>query len=490
MRAMEEYGLYIGGEWAFTAEQFEVENPANGEIIARCAIAREKEVDRAVGAARRAFPDWSERSFDERGELLAAVAAGLESRLEELAALEARETGRPIKEALAHDLPATIGLFRYFAGVAPAIFGETIPVPGEYLNYTRREPVGVVAGITPWNFPLWLGAIKIAPALAAGNTVVMKPASLTPLTTLELAKIMEEAGIPPGVFNVVTGPGARTGQLLAAHPGVDKVAFTGETLTGTKIMECAARNITRVSLELGGKSPNIVFADCNFEKALSFTLLSIFFAQGQMCTAGSRLLVERKIHKEFVAALVERASRIKIGDPLDPGTEFGPLASRAQREKVERYVAQALEEGAHLLLGGKRPRGAEFEKGYYFEPTIFDNVKNDQAIAREEIFGPVLAVIEFEGEEEAIALANDTEYGLAAGIWTNDLAKAHRVAHRVRAGKIWINCYNIFPPGAPFGGFKRSGFGRELGLHSLLDLYTEVKDIQVDLGREYFDWFV
>jgi len=483
------YGLYIAGEWVQTAERFAVENPATGETIARCAVAGEEEVDRAVEAAREAFPSWSERSYEERGELLAAVAARLEERLEELAELESRETGRPLKETLAHDLPATINLFRYFAGVAPAILGETIPVPGEYLNYTRREPIGVVAGITPWNFPLWLGAIKIAPALAAGNTVVMKPASLTPLTTLELAEIMEGVGLPPGVFNVVTGPGAKTGVTLASHPDVDKIAFTGETLTGTKIMESAAGNITRVSLELGGKSPNIVFSDCDLDKAVSFTLLSIFFAQGQMCTAGSRLLVEREIHREFVEALVERASRIKIGDPLDPTSEFGPLASRAQREKVERYVEEA-KGYATLILGGARPQGAEYERGYYFEPTIFDNVKNEQRIAREEIFGPVLAVIEFEGEEEAIEIANDTEYGLAAGIWTDDLAKAHRVAHRVRAGKIWINCYNLFPPGAPFGGFKKSGFGRELGLHSLLDLYTEVKDIQVDLSRDYFDWFI
>jgi len=485
---MKEYGLYIAGEWVAGVEWFTVENPATGETIARCAIAGEEEVNRAVAAARKAFPDWSERSYEERGELLAAVAARLEERLEELAELESRETGRCLKETLAHDLPATAGLFRYFAGVAPALLGENIPVPGEYLNYTRREPVGVVAAIAPWNFPLWLGAMKIAPALAAGNTVVMKPASLTPLTTLELAEIVEEVGVPPGVFNVVSGPGAGTGVILASHPDVDKLAFTGETATGTKIMESAAPNITRVSLELGGKSPNIVFSDCDFDKAVSFTLLSIFFAQGQMCTAGSRLLVEREIHKEFVEALVERASRIKIGNPLDPTSEFGPLASRAQREKVERYVREA-RGYATLVLGGDRPRGAELEQGYYFEPTIFDNVRNDQPLAREEIFGPVLAVLEFRGEEEAVALANDTEYGLAAGIWTRDLAKAHRVAHQIKAGKIWINCYNLFPPEAPFGGFKRSGFGRELGLHSLLDLYTEVKDIQVDLSRDYFDWF-
>jgi len=487
---MEEYGLYIDGEWLDTEEHFVVKNPANGEIIASCAVAGEEEINRAVQSAKEAFSSWSTASYEERGEVLRNVAQKLLERMEELAALESRETGRCIKETLAHDIPATANLFQYFSGMAPAIFGENIPVPGDYLNYTRREPVGVVAGITPWNFPLWLGSLKIAPALAAGNTIVMKPASLTPLTTLELAKIMEEAGAPPGVFNAITGPGARTGMALASHPGIDKIAFTGETVTGTKIMESAAKNITRVSLELGGKSPNIVFADCDFEKAIAFTLLSIFFAQGQMCTAGSRLLVEKAIHQEFVAALVERASRIKIGDPLNPETEFGPLASPAQLEKVKRAVEQAKEEGAKLVLGGKRPKGAEFEKGFYFEPTIFDNVGNDQTIAREEIFGPVLAVIEFTSEEEAIQIANDTKYGLAAGIWTKDIGKAHRVAHQVKAGKIWINCYNIFPPGAPFGGFKKSGFGREMGIHSLLDLYTEIKDIQVDLSRDYFDWFI
>ncbi|MFQ6117711.1 MAG: aldehyde dehydrogenase family protein, partial [Candidatus Bipolaricaulia bacterium] len=304
---MKEYGLYIDGEWVEGEENFAVENPATGEAIARCTVAGKEEVARAVEAAREAFPSWSERSFEERGELLAAVAAGIEEWLEELAELESMETGRCLKETLAHDIPATAGLFQYFAGVAPSLLGENIPVPGEYLNYTRREPMGVVAGIAPWNFPLWLGSIKIAPALAAGNTLVMKPASQTPLTTLELAKIIEGAGVPPGVFNVVSGPGAKTGVALASHPDVDKIAFTGETVTGTKVMESAAQHITRISLELGGKSPNIVFSDCDFDKAVSFTLLSIFFAQGQMCTAGSRLLVEREIHKEFVEALVERA---------------------------------------------------------------------------------------------------------------------------------------------------------------------------------------
>lgn len=487
---MEERRLYIGGEWVESDDSFEVENPANGERFARCAIASKSQVDQAVRRAREAFAEWSDRSAEERGEMLGAIGDALVERMDELAALEARETGRPIKETMAHDIPASAHVFKYFGGIAPSIFGETIPIPGEYLNYTRREPVGVVAGITPWNFPLWLGALKIAPALAAGNTIVMKPASLTPLTTLELARIVEAAGLPAGVYNVVTGPGDKAGKQLAEHPGVDKVAFTGETATGTRIMQGAAKNITRVSLELGGKSPNIVFSDCEFDKAVSLALLSIFFAQGQMCTAASRLLVQKEIHRPFVDALVERASRISIGDPLDPTTEFGPLASQDQLERIKRYVEFGEAEGAELILGGGQPDGDAYQQGYYFQPTIFDHVRNAHTVACDEIFGPVLSVIEFEDEQDAIRKANDTDYGLAAGIWTRDLARAHRVAHRVQAGKIWINCYNAFPPSAPYGGFKKSGMGRELGPHSLLELYTEIKDVQVDLGAEYFDWFM
>lgn len=487
---MRVYGLYIEGGWQETGNFYDVRSPANGEPLARCAVAGTAEVEQAVQAAVRAFPDWASRSYEERGEYLRTVARLLTERFHELALLEAQETGRPIRETQAYDLPATISLFEYFAGIGPAVFGETIPVPGEYLNYTRREPVGVVVAITPWNFPLWLAALKVAPALLAGNTVVIKPAPLTPLTTLELANIMAEAGLPAGVYNVLTDPTPSTvGNALTGHPLVNKIAFTGSTATGTQIMQQAAPNITRVSLELGGKSPFIVFADCELDRALSYALLANFFAQGQMCTAGSRLLVERPLYRQFVDAFLERAARFKIGDPCDPTTEFGSLISRAQLEKVKYYVALAQEEGARLLLGGKQLTGAEFERGFYFEPTVFENVKPTMRVACEEIFGPVVSLIEFEGEEEAVEIANATTYGLAAGVWTQDIGKALRVAHRVQAGKVWINCYNMMPPGAPYGGFKRSGFGREAGLHCLLDLYTEVKNVQIDISKEFFEWF-
>jgi acyl-CoA reductase-like NAD-dependent aldehyde dehydrogenase len=488
---MRQYGLYIGGQWQETEAQYEVRNPANQELIAQCAVATKTDIDRAVQAATRAFSDWAARSYEERGEYLRAIANALKERFDEFATLECQQTGRPIKEIQAHDIPATIGLFEYFAGICPAVFGETIPVPGEYLTYTRREPLGVVAAITPWNFPLWLASLKIAPALAAGNTLVIKPAPFTPVTTLELAKIIETVGLPSGVYNVLTDPTpAAIGSVLCGHPQINKISFTGATATGTKIMQQAAPNITRVSLELGGKAPFIVFADCDFERTLSQALLANFFAQGQMCTAGSRLLIERPVYQRFIDAFVERASRLKIGDPSDPMTEFGTLNSHAQLEKVKHYVKLAQEQGARLVLGGKQPRGPEFERGFFFEPTVFTEVEPTMAIACEEVFGPVVSVIEFDGEEEAMHIANATDYGLAAGVFTQDLGKALRIAHRVKAGRIWVNCYNMHPAGVPYGGFKKSGFGREAGLHCLLDLYTEVKSVQIDTSPDFFDWFM
>lgn len=485
------YGLYVGGQWQKSEAHFAVRNPANQQPLAQCAVATETDVDLAVRAAAQAFPDWAARSYEERGEYLRAIANRLKERFDELALLECQETGRPIKEIQAHDIPAAISLFEYFAGIGPAVFGETIPVPGEYLNYTRREPLGVVAAITPWNFPLWLAALKIAPALAAGNTVVIKPAPLTPLTTLELAKITEEIGLPSGVYSVVTDPTPATvGSALCSHPLVNKIAFTGSTATGTKIMQLAAPNITRVSLELGGKAPFIVFADCDFERTLSQALLSNFFAQGQMCTAGARLLLEKPSYQKFLDAFVERAARLKLGDPSDPSTEFGSLISQAQLDKVKHYVKLAQEQGAKLILGGQQPKRAEFARGFYFEPTVFTNVQPTMTIACDEIFGPVVGVLEFESEEEAIRIANATDYGLAAGVFSQDVGKALRVAHRVKAGRIWVNCYNMHPAGVPYGGFKKSGFGREAGLHSLLDLYTEVKSVQIDLSPYFFDWFM
>ncbi|MCI2430180.1 aldehyde dehydrogenase family protein [Candidatus Acetothermia bacterium] len=488
---MRTYGLYIGGRWEERRGRYEVRNPANQESIAECAVATEAEVDRAVQAAAEAFPNWSARSYEERGEYLHAIAHALKERFDELALLECQETGRPVKEIQAHDIPATISLFEYFAGIGPATTGETIPVPGEYLTYTRREPLGAVAAITPWNFPLWLAALKIAPALAAGNTVVLKPAPTTPLTTLEFAKITESVGLPSGVYNVLTDPTPATvGSALCAHPLVNKIAFTGSTATGTKIMQLAAPNITRLSLELGGKAPFILFADCDFERTLAQALLANFFAQGQMCTAGARLLIERSIYQRFLDAFVERASKLRIGDPSDPMTEFGTLHSQAQLDRAKHYVKLAQEQGARLVLGGKQPQKAEFQRGFFFEPTVFTDVQPTMTLACEEVFGPVVAAMAFEGEDEAVRIANATDYGLAAGVFTQDVGKALRMAHRVKAGRIWVNCYNMHPAGVPYGGFKKSGFGREVGLHCLLDLYTEIKSVQIDTSPDFFDWFM
>ncbi len=487
---MRSYGVFIGGEWLRTAEQYEVRNPANGEAIALCAVAGQNEVDQAVQAARNAFPDWSARSYEERGELLRAVAVGIQKRFEEFAITESQQTGRCIRETMAHDIPATVSVFEYFAGIAPATHGETLPIPGNYLNYTRREPYGVVGAITPWNFPLWLAAVKVAPALVAGNTMVIKPAPTTPLTTLMLAEVMAEAGVPPGVFNVLTDPTPGTvGDLLTAHPKVNKIAFTGSTAVGVQVMRRAATNVTPVSLELGGKSPFIVFADCEFERALAYALLANFFAQGQMCTAATRILVERPLYERFKQAFVARASRLQIGDPLNPATEFATLHKQEQLEKTIHYVELARQDGATVLTGGTRFTEPPFDKGFYFQPTVLEGVPLDSRVACEEIFGPVAMLFPFEGEEEAVRLANSTEYGLSAGVWTQDIGKAHRVAHALQAGKVWINCYNMIPPGAPYGGYKKSGFGRELGLHCLLELYTQVKSVQIDLSPDYFEWF-
>ncbi len=487
---MRTYGLFINGEWVMTSEQYEVRNPANGEVIALCSVAGEREVESAVQSAVSAFPDWASRSYEERGEILRAVARALQARFEEFALVESQETGRVIRETMAHDIPASVSVFDYFAGIAPAIHGETLPVPGMYLSYTRREPYGVVAAITPWNFPLWLAVIKIAPALVAGNTMVLKPAPTTPLTALMLAELMREAGLPLGVFNVLTDPTPGTvGDMLTAHPKVNKVSFTGSTAVGVRVMQKSATHVASVSLELGGKSPFIVFADADFDRALAYALLANYFAQGQMCTAGTRLLIERPLFERFRDAFVQRASRLQVGNPQDPSTEFGTLHKREQLEKVETYVALAKQDGARVLTGGNRITEPPFDKGFFFQPTVLENVEPTMRVACEEIFGPVAMVMPFEGEEEAVQLANMTDYGLAAGIWTQDIGKALRVAHQIQAGKVWVNCYNMIPPHAPYGGYKQSGFGRELGLHCLLDLYTQVKSVQVDLDPFYFEWF-
>jgi acyl-CoA reductase-like NAD-dependent aldehyde dehydrogenase len=474
--------LHIDGQWVDAADgaRFQTWNPGTGELLTEVAEARPGDVDRAVAAARAAFAPGSPwRTMDalDRGELIAALGRAVAGRVEELAELETLDNGKPIREARI-DINQAVDAFRYYAGWASKLEGETIPVRTRVLNYTLREPVGVVGAIIPWNFPLLMAAWKLAPALACGNTVVLKPAEQTPLTALELAALAVEVGFPPGVINIVPGFGETAGAALVAHPEVDKIAFTGSTEVGKLIMREAAGTLKRVSLELGGKSPNIVFEDADVEAALRGAFNGIFYNSGQCCTAGSRLLVQESIRGEFMDALVERVSKLQPGEPLEPKRRYGPVISEAQLERVLHYIERGREEGATLRAGGKRVEGAG--AGYWVEPTIFDQVSPDATIAREEIFGPVLAAMSFEDEEEAVELANRTIYGLAAAIWTSDVKRAHRVASRIEAGTIWVNTYHPLDTASPFGGYKQSGHGRELGKHAL-ELYTQVKSVWVDL---------
>ncbi|HET6231680.1 MAG TPA: aldehyde dehydrogenase family protein [Longimicrobiaceae bacterium] len=476
--------LYIGGEWADAAsgKTFETINPSTGQALTTVAEAGAADVDAAVKAAREAFENssWTTMDARARGRVLYAIADGLEKRADELARLETMDNGKPVREARAIDIKESIDCFRYYAGWADKIDGDVIPVPGPYLNYTRREPLGVCGQIIPWNYPLQMAAWKVAPALACGNTVVLKPAEQTPLTALELARVAGEAGLPAGVLNVLTGYGETAGAALVAHPDVDKIAFTGSTEVGKIIQREAAGTLKRVSLELGGKSPNIVLADADIDAAVRGAAMAIFYNSGQACTAGSRLLVDEKIHDEFVEKLAKRTEGMKPGDPLDPKTRLGPLVSQEQLDRVLGYVEKGKAEGGELIMGGDRATvGAG--GGYFLNPAIFDRVTSDMTIAREEIFGPVLAVTTFADLDEAIAIGNKTEYGLAAAVWTRDVRKAHRAAHALRAGTVWINMYHALDTGSPFGGYKQSGYGRELGKYAL-DLYTQVKSVWVNLG--------
>jgi acyl-CoA reductase-like NAD-dependent aldehyde dehydrogenase len=473
--------LFIGGEWTDAAggRTLPVENPATEEILCEVAAAGAEDVDRAVSAARTALDgDWGWKTpARERGLILWRIADALEARIDELARLETLDNGKPIFESRYVDVPAAIDALRYFAGWADKIAGETLPVSGPFvLAYTLREPVGVVAAITPWNFPLIQALWKIAPALACGNTVVHKPASYTPLTALKFAELAAANGLPPGVLNVVTGSGAEVGNALVAHPGVAKVSFTGSTEVGRDIMRGAAETVKRVTLELGGKSPNVVFADADLDAAVKGAYTGIFYGKGEVCAAGSRLFVEEPVHGELVERLVARTKRLAPGDPLDPRTRLGALVSRKQRETVLGYVEEGKREGARIVHGGEP--ASVGGKGWFMEPTILDGVSNDMKVAREEIFGPVLSVIPFKEVDEAVALANASIYGLAAGVWTRDIGKAHQVARRIQAGTVWINQYNWYDSAAPFGGYKQSGFGRELGKQAI-EGYTEVKTVYV-----------
>ena len=473
--------LFIGGEWSDAASgaTLATYNPATGAELARVAAGDAADVDRAVAAARAAFTDrtWARIDAADRGTLLWRIADAIEARAEDLARLEVLDNGKPLREAQI-DIATAVDAFRYYAGWTTKLQGETIPVRGNVLNYTLREPVGVVGAIIPWNFPLVMAAWKVAPALACGNTIVLKPAEQTPLTALELAAIAHEAGLPPGVLNVVTGEGETAGAALVRHPDVDKIAFTGSTAVGRMIMREAADSLKKVSLELGGKSPNIVLDDADLDAAARGAFAGIFYNNGQCCTAGSRLLVHASVQDQLLEKIAERAAKMQPGDPLDPKRRMGPVISEEQLERVLGYIARGREEGAQVMVGGER---ASYENGWWVQPTIFRGVTPEQTIAQEEIFGPVLAALPFDSDDEAIALANRTVYGLAAGVWTSSLKRAHRFARELHAGTIWINTYHPLDAASPFGGYKQSGFGRELGAYAL-DLYTQVKSVWVELG--------
>jgi len=475
--------LLINNEWrnAASGGTMAVVNPATEEVITEVAAADAADVEAAVAAARAALSGpWGQMSARDRGRLIARLAARLMERVEEVARLETLHNGKPISESRHIEIPAAAECLEYYAGWADKVMGETIPVKGNYLTYTLREPLGVVAAIVPWNFPLLLAAWKIAPALACGNTVILKPASQTPLTALALGEIAVEVGLPPGVLNVITGSGAVIGQALVEHPGVDKIAFTGDTATGKTIMRGAAETLKRITLELGGKSPNIVFADADIEAAIRGVAIGIFYGKGEVCAAGSRLLVDRAIKDEFIDKLAARAKKTVPGDPLDPKTRFGAVSSRKQMDTVLRYIDSGRQEGATLVAGGQRA-DIGTGKGFFVQPTVFADVTPAMTIAREEIFGPVLAAIEFADVDEAISRANDSPYGLAAGVWTRDIKKAHHVARRLQAGTVWVNTYNVYDTAAPFGGYKQSGFGREMSAHAL-EHYTQIKSVWIDLN--------
>jgi aldehyde dehydrogenase (NAD+) len=474
--------LFINGDWQEGASRLPVINPATEASLGTVAVASPDDVDHAVAAARAALSgSWASVTARDRGRFLAKISQRILERIDEFARLETLHNGKPIFESRHIEIPAAAECFEYYAGWADKIHGETIPVKGNYLAYTLREPVGVVAAIVPWNFPLLLAAWKVAPALACGNTVMVKPATQTPLTALALAEVAQEVGIPPGVINVVTGRGSEIGEYLVTHQGVNKIAFTGDTSTGKTVMRNAAGSLKHITLELGGKSPNIVFADADLDTAVRGATTGIFYGKGEVCAAGSRLLVESRIKDEFVNRVAERARKMRPADPLDPKTRLGALVSRAQMDRVLGYIDTGKEEGATLVAGGSR-----FDigtgRGFFVEPTVFANVAPTMTIAREEIFGPVLAVIEFADVDEAVARANDCDYGLAAGVWTRDIKKAHYVARRLEAGTVWINTYNVYDTAAPFGGYKESGFGREMGMHALTH-YTQTKTVWVDLNQ-------
>ena len=475
--------LLINGQWVDGGKTFDTVNPATGEVLTQIVDASPTDVDHAVDAARRAFEGkngpWRKMPASERGRLIWRLADLVEQHIDELAELETVDNGKPIFESRHVDMPMVIDVLRYYAGWATKIHGETVNTFDSAFTYTLREPVGVVGLIIPWNFPLLLASWKLGPALACGNTIVLKPAEQTPLTTLRLGELAIEAGIPAGVLNIVTG-GPETGKAIVRHPGIDKIAFTGSTAVGKEIMRSAADTLKRVTLELGGKSPNIVFADSDIDSAVKGAINGIFYGKGEVCNAGSRLFVESKVQDEFLDKLVGRAKKMLPGDPLDPKTRMGAIVSQEQMHAVLGYIEAGKAEGAKLIAGGSRV-SVDGGKGFFIEPTVFSGVSNEMKIAQEEIFGPVLATLKFDDVDEVVELANRNQYGLAAAIWTRDVKKAHQVSRQLRAGTVWINTYGLMDAALPFGGYKSSGFGRELG-QAALEHYTEIKTVWMNMG--------
>lgn len=472
--------LLIGGKWEDAAggRTRAIVNPATGETLTHVAEGDASDIDRAVKAARAALDgEWGQMSGSQREKILWKIADLIEANKDELALLASLENGKTVKEALGGDVEGAWDIFRYYAGFARKIHGETIPVDGAYINFTLREPMGVVGQIVPWNYALLMAGWKLAPALACGNAVILKPSEFTPLTALRLGELLIEAGLPAGAVNIVTGDGPGVGDALGRHMDVDKVAFTGSVRTARALMKAAAdSNLKRLSLELGGKSPQVVFADADLDKAVEACFKGIFANKGEVCSAGSRVLLQAEIHDAFVARLVAKANAMKVGDPLDAATGMGSQISQVQLDQVLRYIKQGQDEGATLACGGQRLTDGALAKGFFMQPTIFTGVTSGMVIAQEEIFGPVLAVLKFEDEAEAIQIANDSIYGLVSAVWTADMGRAMRMAKAIKAGSVWLNMWNGFDSASPFGGYKQSGHGREMGLHAL-ELYTQIKSV-------------